>query len=181
MSLERNSQLAAELRAAFDASFSSEVAADRVEQVDVLAIRVASHDYAVALRDIAALHADRRIVPAPSAAPGFLGLVGLRGQILPAYDLGRLLGHTAAASAPRWLIVAPGRTPLALAFETFEAHWRLPRSALTAKGEASSDTPTSGSVRTPQGPRALIDLAALVEAITGGAPQQQHSSLEEGR
>src|SRR5688572_94281 len=153
------SATAGELRSAFDRSFAESIAASPPPQLDMLAIRVAEHRYALRLSEVLAVHADRRLVPVPSALPELLGLAGLRGVVVPVYDLRRLLGY-AAGVAPRWLALVRAPAPFAVAFEQFEAHLRLPETALIV-GNGTNVAQSSfarGSVETADGPRSVIDL-----------------------
>lgn len=160
--------LAAELRAAFDRSFADAHASEPPPQQDLLAIKVADHDYAVSLSELLSIHADRKLVPVPSASPALLGLVGVRGSVVPVYDLRQLLGYPKGA-APRWLVLVRAPAPFALAFEHFEAHVRLPRSELllATQGDGAPGRYTRGSVTTESGPRSLLDLPALFAGVSG--------------
>ena len=94
--------------------------------VDLLCIQLAGERYAVRLNDAAMLVAGRVVVPVPSAAPALLGLVGIRGAVVPAFSLAVLLGQQQATGAPRWLIVCGTGDPIALGFSDFDGHVRLP-------------------------------------------------------
>jgi len=172
---QRAASRAAELRSAFDHSFSvadgglSEP--DRAAQVDVLTIRVADQRYALRLSEVQAVHAERRLVAVPAPAPELLGLVGLRGLVVPIYDLRLLLGH-AAGPAPRWLALARAASPIGFAFDSLEAHLRLSSHDIVMPNpsEARATSPAPGSAVTPDGPRPLIHLPSLIERVTRGKP-----------
>lgn len=164
---------AAELRAVFDRGFAvaEHARGDRVEQLDVLAIRVADQRYALRLSELQAVHAERKLVTIPAPAPELLGLVGLRGLVVPIYDLRRLLG-LASGPTPRWLALARAASPIGFAFDALDAHLRLPASdivmpSLSEGGEARF---TPGSVITADGPRPLIHLPSLIESVTRDEP-----------
>ena len=91
---------AAALAEAFDAAFARPPASGRADTQSFLALRLGDDAFAVRVGDIAALHADRRIVPMPSAEPTLLGVAAVRGRIAPVYDLAALLGYP-ANGAPR--------------------------------------------------------------------------------
>lgn len=169
------------LRAEFDHSFAAAPAADPGERVDLLAIRCAEHGFALPLAGVLAVLTDRKIVPVPSPAPSLLGLIGVRGVVAPVHDLRALLGF-ASNAAPRWVALLRAPAPLAIAFDHFEQHLRVPKGdviAATVSG-AVAHAFASGSVITPSGPRPLIDLAALFSALTerarrAGATEREDS------
>ncbi len=166
---------AAELRRAFDLSFA-EAPAERLQALDdLLAIRVGAAPYALRLSEVAGLAVDRRITPLPSAVPELLGLAGLRGAIVPVYDLAALLG-SAAAAAPRWLAFAAG-AGVALSFDAFERHLRLGREAVVPAGEADARRGHVREVlRAEGGARPIVHLASIVESIrrrAEGQPQKE--------
>lgn len=160
---------AAALRAAFDGSFAELQAADAASYTDLLAIRVGEHPYALRLSEVLAVHTDRKLVPVPGPRPELLGLVGLRGLVVPVYDLRQLLGY-AAGPPPRWLAVARNGSPIAVAFEAFEAHLRVADSeVITAEAGATAlHSFARGSIRTSSGPRPLIHLPSLIGSVTRG-------------
>jgi len=165
---------AAELRAAFDESFAaSEREQGALAQVDVLAIRVADQRYALRLSEVQAVHADRTLVSVPAPAPELLGLVGLRGLVVPIYDLRLLLGYP-AGPAPRWLALAQATSAIGFAFDALDAHLRVAASdiVMPSLSEAGSSSFAPGSVVTASGPRPLIHLPSLIESVTRGKPGQ---------
>jgi hypothetical protein len=188
--------VAAKLRATFDASFADQQAPRAGAEVDVLAIRVSGHGYALRLSEVRAVHAERQLTAVPSPQPALLGLVGVRGLVVPIYDLRLLLGY-GAGPAPRWLALARAASPIGFAFEAFEAHWRLPLSAVVTGlagagsvgggvGEAreplrQSNRFAPGSVKTDAGPRPLLHLPSLIESVTDHAPPSREHAREEPR
>jgi purine-binding chemotaxis protein CheW len=110
-----------QLRSEFDQGFALQAEPAVGEQENYLAVRVAGHPYALSLSEIAGLFADRSLTYLPSSVPELLGIASFRGQTAPVYDLAALLGY--ASSPPyRWLLLLKAESPLALAFEFFEAH-----------------------------------------------------------
>jgi hypothetical protein len=184
MSWKANGLAAAaqELRAAFDRSFAEGQALDPVSRVDLLAIRSGEHGYALRLSEVLAVHTDRKVVSVPGPAPELLGLVGLRGLVVPVYDLRQLLGYS-AGPVPRWLALARASSPFAVAFEAFDAHLRVPESDVVAldAGAAPPHRFAHGSVRTATGSRPLIHLPSLIEGVTRGNSRESSSEREERR
>jgi chemotaxis signal transduction protein len=173
---------AAQLRAKFDASFAVQQALSAGAEVDVLAIRITGHGYALRLSEVLAVHAERQLTPVPSPVPALLGLVGVRGLVVPIYDLRLLLGH-GAGPAPRWLALARATSPIGFAFEAFEAHWRLSVAAVVAgaAGEGAGNRFAPGSVKTDAGPRPLLHLPSLVESVTKHTRPSSERAREEPR
>jgi chemotaxis signal transduction protein len=156
---------AAQLRAEFDDGFAKDQVQDEAAHVDVLAIRVAEQAYALRLTEVLAIHEGRKLVPVPTPAPALLGLIGLRGSVVPIYDLRILLGH-AAGPLPSWFALVRSTSAIGVAFDGLDAHLRLPEASLVAASTSDSvGRFTPGSVVTPSGPRSLIHLPSLVESI----------------
>jgi purine-binding chemotaxis protein CheW len=156
------------LREHFDASFAEPPPAAAPPQTDLLAIRCGEHGFTLRLAEVISVHTERKVVAIPSPSPQLLGLAGVRGQVFPVYDLAALLGQT-PSSAPRWLALVRARAPFAIGFDSIEQHLRVPTDHIVT---ASQDAPAAhpfggGSVRTASGPRPLIDLPALFEAVMG--------------
>jgi chemotaxis signal transduction protein len=155
----------AELRRTFDRAFSEPPTRGATETEGLLAIRSGGDGYAVHLAEISGLFVDRTIVRLPSPLPEFLGVAGLRHEVVPVYSLPILLGHGARGGQPRWLLVARAAYPVALAFEQFEGHLRVhPTAILPATGGAQR-THVSATVRHAESVRGLVSLASLLTAI----------------
>ncbi|HEX3849359.1 MAG TPA: chemotaxis protein CheW [Polyangiaceae bacterium] len=152
-----------ELCEAFDRSFAEAEEAERPEQLDFLALRVAGDPYAMRLSEIKSLHVGRKLVTTPSALPALLGMAGFRGVLTPVYDLGRLLGYPAEPS-PKWLVIARSAAPVAFAFAAFEAHLRVALDRLSAP-ELGASAAIRGAIRQDTGTLPLLHLPSLVEGI----------------
>jgi hypothetical protein len=112
---------ASELRDAFDRGFAAAPAADPGTRHELLRIELAGEPYALVLADLSSLHVDVEIVPVPARTPALLGVIALRGAIVPAYDLRRLLGLS-TTRPPRWLAIAGAS---AFAFDHFAGHFSV--------------------------------------------------------
>jgi purine-binding chemotaxis protein CheW len=137
----------------------------------MLAIRAGGDPYAVQLAETAGLHADRRLTSVPGALPEMLGIAGIRGLLVPVYDLAALLGH-GSASAPRWFLLAQGREAVGLAFDAYEQHIRLPQASLDAAGTTEPGDATAPAHKHLRGTlevdgvlRPIIDVAALLRTL----------------
>jgi chemotaxis signal transduction protein len=112
---------AAELREEFDQIFTRPEASELLRRESVLALSFDTAPYAVMLSEVAELGRAPEILDVPSRVPAFLGLIAVRGALLPAYDLAAMLGHSRAESRAWMLLI---RTPhaVALIFDDFEGH-----------------------------------------------------------
>lgn len=115
------SERARELRQIFDRGFADAVV-EKPTTFDYLKIRVGGEPFAVALPEVAALHADLRIASMPSPAHELLGIAAVRTALVPIYDLRRAIGSSATLP-PRWTILVAGGTA-GFAFDGFDGHAR---------------------------------------------------------
>lgn len=122
----RRTVSAAQLRDEFDHAFSLPPQVETVQSRHLLAIRIGGDPYALDPEEIAGLQVDRAIVPMPGALPEWLGLAGIRGELVPVYSLAMLLGYEQSAAAkPRWVALCGSKQLLGLAFDAFERHLNL--------------------------------------------------------
>jgi chemotaxis signal transduction protein len=151
------------LRQAFDRSFAAPVDAGTSATFDFLSIRVAGDPYALRLSELASLHVDRTVVRAPTLLAELRGMAAFRGVLAPVYDLGALLGYREQANA-RWLVLVQHPSPIALAFESFDAHLRVELDQISVPASGASAS-SSGAVRS--GARALpvLHLPSIIEGI----------------
>ena len=144
---------AADLAADFDRSFALAHAA-LPDYLDVLVIDIASERYALRVSDVAGVFVDRAVTRVPATRAELVGIAGFRGAVVPVFDLAALLGHSAVAS-PRWLVILAASS-IALAFERFGGHLRVPRATVRDVVEVD------GAVLP------LIDIAGILAAIAPG-------------
>jgi chemotaxis signal transduction protein len=160
---------AAELRRAFDRSFA-ELPSERNERFeDLLAITVAGAPFAMRLREIAGLFADKEITPLPSPVPELVGVGGFRGALVPVYDLRALLGYPASERS-RWLVLTGSK--VALAFDGFEGHLRVSLDAIAAEAPGKPSTHAREVVRAAGVTRPIVDVPSVLESISKRAQQQ---------
>jgi purine-binding chemotaxis protein CheW len=160
---------AAELAREFDRRFADPARAADEEVEELLAIRVGGDAYAVRLRDVSGLVADRKIVPLPTPEPALLGIVGLRNGLAPVYSLAALLGYGPAAEAPRWLLLVGPGPQFGLAFPEFDGHRRVARGDVSSSQDGGAGAGGNAQVpelaRVDDSRRGLIAIAALTEMI----------------
>jgi chemotaxis signal transduction protein len=159
---------AALLRRHFDDSFAVPVSSRSELFEDLLAIRVGSDRYGLRLAEIGGLHVDLKIVPVPSFVLQLLGVVGIRGTMIPIYDLAMLLRYP-LCSRPRWIALASGPQSVGFAFESFDSHLRVSAAAL--KGAESQqlvgERPLSGAVQLADALLPIIHLASVTLMLKG--------------
>jgi purine-binding chemotaxis protein CheW len=154
-----------QLRAVFDQSFAAEPAPRTEEFEDLLAIRAGDREYALRLGQVCGLFADHPVTPVPGPLPALLGVGSFRGALVPVYDLVATLDN-ARADAPRWLVLAVGTPPVALAFERLDGHLRVPAEAIISwPAEHNRRGCLSGMVRLPSGARPVVDIPGLRAAV----------------
>ncbi|MEV4709148.1 chemotaxis protein CheW [Actinoplanes sp. NPDC049316] len=160
----------ADLRDAFDRSFTEPVRRHDAEFVELLAVRAGGRPYALRLSQASGLHPDRPVTPLPGPQPALLGVAGFGGTIVPVYDLAALLGHP-VPERPRWLVPCAGAPPLAVAFHELDGHLRVPADEIVDEaGDRPAQEVLRGMVPLPGGTRPIVDLHAartLVHQLTG--------------
>jgi purine-binding chemotaxis protein CheW len=160
----------AALRQDFDRSFAEPARQHDVEHVELLAVRAGGRAYALRLSQASGVHSDRPVTPLPGPQAALLGVAGFSGAIVPVYDLAALLGNP-VPERPRWLVLATGSPPLALAFHDLDGHVRVPTATIVDEtdGHAGRDV-LRGMVPLPGGVRPIVDLPsarAVVHQLTG--------------
>ena len=88
----READRVTELRDAFDRSFAQAPSTEAAAVENLLAIRVGAHPYALRMAEVSGLFADKKVTRLPSPVSELSGIAGLRGAVLPVYDLAMLLG-----------------------------------------------------------------------------------------
>jgi len=166
---------AGELRADFDSSFAEPVRREDVERVGMLAVRAGGHPYALRLSQARGLYRDRPVTPLPGPLAALLGVAGFGGTIVPVFDLATLLGHP-VPDRPRWLVLAAGDPPLALAFHELDGHLRVPAASIITEPGGEGRGSLRGLVPLAGGCRSIVDLPAAraaVHTLTG------HTEIQE--
>lgn len=161
------------MRREFDLSFVRAQKVDAAAQ-RLLAVHVGGDPYAIRFDEIGGLFVDRHVVPLPTSLPELLGLAGFRGQVVPVYDLAMLLGYSREALS-RWLLLARFREPVALAFDSFDAHLAVgPEQIVTSVADGLQGAPHDGraprahlsdAVRDENAVRPIIRLQSVMEEV----------------
>ena len=156
---------AAQLREQFDRSFAEPERTGGAASEPLLCIRIGGDPWAVRRADVRRLVAHGRIVPVPSTAPAMMGVLGLRGELIPVHSLRALLGYRAEPPSG-WVIVARSAERLGLAFDFFEGQQIVPAEQLSS---AAGPRPHVRAVVAAGGAaRSVLDLDSIVELVTHG-------------
>jgi purine-binding chemotaxis protein CheW len=154
------------LERAFDRSFAEAPPSERPLQHDLLAIGVGGDPYAIRLHEVAGLLSEKPITWLPGAPTELLGVMSLRGAIIPVYDSRALLGY-AQAAVPRWLVMAAA-VRVAIAFDRFEGHLRVAPESISPGGQRGRDPQwphVREVVRAGSLARPIIHLASILDRI----------------
>lgn len=165
------SGMAAELAAAFDRGFVQPRRAEAAPRHEYVAIQAAGAPYAIRLTELSELRARIVVTPVPGAGPDLCGIASFRGLVAPVYDLRSLLGYPSGTALCGWCAMVAG-APVALAFDEFEGHLRLPAEMVAALVRTES---TRRHIRhvldLPDGVRPIIDMSSIIDAIGRSAQQ----------
>lgn len=159
------------LRREFDAGFAApphEVATDLVA---LLIIRVGEKPYALRVSELGGTAAGQRITPVPSSNRALLGLCGIRGNVVPVFDLAILLGEPRASDAVRYLALSAGHDPVAFAFAELEGYVRVGGAEL-GHIAASGEQLISDVLQTATGLRPIIEIPAAVASVRRLLPER---------
>jgi purine-binding chemotaxis protein CheW len=172
---DRFAERVATLRHDFDSAFAEPARPWEEDLEKFLAIRVGSSPYALRLAQIAGIDVDRRAVAVPGPLPELLGIIGVRGRVVPVYSLAALLGVTSPA-APRWVALT-AESDLGLAFEHVEGY-RAARAADVLASEAAAGAHCPETLRLGGASFGIINVPSIVRTITGRVaslrPRQEH-------
>jgi len=153
---------AADLRKAFDRAFAEPPPHGDEESADYLGIRVGGGAYAVALSEIGAVFADKRIAPLPSGASELLGVAGVRGETVPVFSLGALLSQSGGDDRPRWLVLARGGRA-GFAFDALDGHLRIPLASIIPAASPKGFVVANAVMG--KDARSIMSIASLVEHL----------------
>ncbi len=153
----------ARLRREFDTRFTRLPESVDADAEDVLAIRVGPKRYALSLRGAGPLVTTPPLTPLPSRQAALLGLGAVRGSIVAVYDLGRLLGLAARASAaPRLMLSCAPAGSVAVAFDHLDGYHRV---SLPEGGPPDGAEGGTRTVRIGEGAVPLLAPSSLLRII----------------
>lgn len=153
---------AGELRREFDAAFARPAAAAVAAQtVELLFVSAGGAQLALRTSQIKAVQRCPALAQVPSAAEALEGVAAIRGVVVGVYSLARLAGRPAGAAPGAWLALC-GDGTVGLVFDALGAHARLPAADIRTAHGAQDGIAEIGGV-----PHVVVDIAALLERITG--------------
>jgi chemotaxis signal transduction protein len=157
-----SSPLLLRLKQEFDSSFERDVMPP-VDTVDIMYILVATRRFALGIKEVSGLAKLEKLVAIPSRAEAFAGVTGLRGEVLPVYDIGKMLGLDSGREPLRWMVTVSAQGQmLAVGFAAMVGYGRIAKSSI----EGGSATSLVKGTVLYQGERVgLIDVQAVVGRI----------------
>jgi chemotaxis signal transduction protein len=157
---------AAELSRIFDESFVRETISSYARYERFLLIRAGEEPFAVRTLDVAELVAGTRVVRVPSHMPETLGILAIRGVLVPVFELARLLGRSASGRRQSWVMVINRESPIALAFDKFDGQVEVSQSAVYDDDRPEPQTYVRQIVKIGASVRAIVDVGGMVRAIS---------------
>ncbi|MBI4869746.1 MAG: chemotaxis protein CheW [Candidatus Wallbacteria bacterium] len=121
----------------------------------------------------------RSVVRLPSTRRELLGICGLRGALVPVFDLSALLGLEADMPSASWCLLAGGNYLVGFAFERLDGYVRA-RDGSVVPAPAATHCVTQ-LLRHDGGARPLIALRALVGSIERAAAGRPEETGEASR
>jgi purine-binding chemotaxis protein CheW len=159
---------AAALREAFDRQFAAAPPDDARPVEPLVGLRAGEEAYAFRLPELAGIQATPRLLFVPGGPPAWMGLAGLRGKLVPVYDLATLLGQPPADAPARWIALSREEPALAVAFEALDGLLYVEAGAVRPGTGAGAAVPEvvahEGRLR---GVIRLAALKTLIEAHAG--------------
>ena len=162
----RNQVTAAGLARDFDLGFSRAAEVEHAAEENLLVIELGAQPFAVRVSEVRAIVTTPRIACVPSSAPALLGIAGIRGEILPVFDLARLLGVANVERGLRWSLLAGDAERAALAFHHFDRFERVHATAVARFVPEGSSAPfVEEVVRLERGVVSIIRVARLLSGL----------------
>lgn len=152
------------MRQDFDARFAEPEAVPPVPGADMLAITLCDRPHVIRLGEISGVYAARPMASLPGASPVLLGLMGIRGALIPVYSLSALLGLDGTRT-PRWIVMRRASPAVGFGVDSVQGILRAADSALVP--DAAARPPLAGVVRLGDHLRPLV---SLVHADPASSP-----------
>jgi chemotaxis signal transduction protein len=157
------------LRRAFDHGFAELPSATASQSETLLSVRIAGRPFAIRMAELAGFQPRRKIVRLPGDVPHLLGLAGIRGKVVPVFDLASLIGCGRASDAWRWLLLGSAQEPIGLAFDEFEGYLQVLRSDLYSVRDKENREEVREAVSVGGVARGVVNLGSILTGLGRGA------------
>lgn len=155
----------ADMQRSFDQSFAGVVVGEAESLERMIMIRVAGALFLMPADHITGLAKAKRIVLLPSRIPELLGLAGVRGALVPVFDLTAVLELQRHGSAAAWLALAGRDSPIAFAFDELSGQVELARASLYADEGGIARRHVRLLARIGSSVHPVIDIPSILETI----------------
>lgn len=163
---------AAALAREFDLGFSRAADLEPPVEENLLILQLQSRPFAVRATGLRAIAPTPRIACVPSSSPALLGIAGIRGELVPVFDLAHLLGISPEERGLRWCLLVGESERAALAFRHFDGFVRCPASAVSRAEARDGLAPfLEEVVRLERGVLSIIDVARIFSGLQSPAAQ----------
>jgi purine-binding chemotaxis protein CheW len=163
--LDDPSAIAEALRREFDETFRRPRALEREKEEELLAIRAGESLLAVRTLETGGVLRSPPIPPLPSSFPAFLGLCGVRGALVAAYDLAALLEGSAPASRGSWMLLCGADRRVGLVFDELGGALRVAPSEIRRAAEGSGMRMLPEVALVQGESRPIVRIQSLLEQI----------------
>lgn len=151
----------------FDRSFSSPLSLQASEKENLLSIQVGKNYFAFKVSEILWLLRYQKVLALSNDAPGFLGVAGLQGRLVPVYDLAFLLGSEVdGQNNPAWFIVCGKNERVGLAFSDLREYISPSKDEIqTSGGEHRKNEHICGWVKHSKGLIQIVSVSSVFNSI----------------
>lgn len=157
------------MRRAFDQSYAVPPAGESASLERMIMIRLGGEPFVMRAGQITGLAKANRIVPLPSRIPEMLGLAGIRGTLVPVFDLAGILQLKSRTSTPSWLALVNCEVCIALGFDEFNGQEELTPASLYADESHIPRRHVQLLARIGSSVQPVIDVPSILEVIRKNA------------
>jgi purine-binding chemotaxis protein CheW len=152
-----------EMRRAFDGAFALPRAARATDVEQAVIVQAGAQLLACRIHEVTRFESDRKVIPL-AGLPGLVGVAGIRGKLVPVYDLATVIGAP-AAGATRWLALCGEGETIGLAFSRIDRFVRVPREDVYAIDEAAATSHVRQLLRAGTTAYHVLDVGSVLSAI----------------
>src|SRR5260370_23902963 len=118
------------LRQEFDQAFAEPAGALGTRQESLLAIVAGGHRLALRLSELSGFQVCAKIMPLAGQALPLMGISGIRGRVVPIFDLASLLWAQKDNQESKWVALCGSEHAVGLAFAGFDGYLRVDRTQI---------------------------------------------------